>query len=705
MARVQGSLEYLIIISVVLAVTAIVTLIVVNSFGSQETHYLYNTCVAAAKTCRTSLVSDSNAQCSFCDNSCNFTNGTEIFQNATQCCKQGNDSGIYDGSFGCKLSCSDGTPYGKCSDTQPWFCTGAGTLINDCINCLCPSDHACNTTTKKCYPACDDGTPYGKCSADKPKYCSAGSWINDCVACNCPSGQECNTITKECYVPACKDGTPINQCANPSGANRGKLCDSTLNLVDNCPACSCGTYCCNSAGKTCFLCCGDGTPAGTCSSVAANLGKYCLGTPPTANFQDMCHGCGACPTGMYCPAGAEKCLPICGDAILASGEACDPTASGNTCTCRQDCNCAHSLSLVMGKQAGVLPGYVQIVDFYEATQLCPDSPSSADKLGITPTPDFKNPMRIKAADVNNDGKTELIVSDNALSTLTIYDNRGTYIKRLNIGSDIGLVDFAIIDSDGDTGANLVILTSQPTIQFSLQNISSYSDYYTLTLSNFGHILWPAQTGYELLKALYVNGKPAVAAMQRGAAPYVSIYTMPTSGSTYTLTYYARFNPPGSCKRVMDFDFADWNLDGIRKELVILSKEHSDIPQGCNSPSNNDMWIFDITKMGSSGTTFNLATANDPTLNYTWLNAKDDHAEEMYVEDLDGDGKDEIITMDTSNGNNARSYSNNCGNSIGTAIPDASLGSCLERTDDVMGAGCANDMAAIGVLTGYGPKIA
>ena len=101
MARVQGALEYLIIISVAIAVVTIVSMIVVNSFGSQQNRYLYNACANAAASCKTSLSANPATACSFCDTSCNFTNGTEIFPRATNCCKQGKSEMVYDGSNGC----------------------------------------------------------------------------------------------------------------------------------------------------------------------------------------------------------------------------------------------------------------------------------------------------------------------------------------------------------------------------------------------------------------------------------------------------------------------------------------------------------------------------------------------------------------------------------------------------------------------------
>ena len=99
--RAQGSLEYLIIISVAIAVVAIVSMIVVNSFGQRQSDFVMASCASAASTCNSTLIFNSTASCDFCDTSCNFSNGTEVFSTAADCCKQGKSNMVYDGSPGC----------------------------------------------------------------------------------------------------------------------------------------------------------------------------------------------------------------------------------------------------------------------------------------------------------------------------------------------------------------------------------------------------------------------------------------------------------------------------------------------------------------------------------------------------------------------------------------------------------------------------
>lgn len=49
-------------------------------------------------------------------------------------------------------------------------------------------------------PTCSDGTVYGFCSATKPKYCNSGTLVDNCLQCGCPSVQACNSSTNQCYT-------------------------------------------------------------------------------------------------------------------------------------------------------------------------------------------------------------------------------------------------------------------------------------------------------------------------------------------------------------------------------------------------------------------------------------------------------------------------------------------------------------------------
>jgi len=149
--RAQGSLEYLIILAIVIAVMAVVASFAIGYFSTQSDQFQYASCSNAAAICRDTLIVSQSDQCPMCDNACNYTNGTEIFTNATVCCKQGQASEIYTGSPGCgPQSCSDGTLASTCSSvTLGKYCVGP--YFRDlCSTCDCLSSLRCNVGNNKC---------------------------------------------------------------------------------------------------------------------------------------------------------------------------------------------------------------------------------------------------------------------------------------------------------------------------------------------------------------------------------------------------------------------------------------------------------------------------------------------------------------------------------------------------------------------------
>lgn len=97
----QGSLEYLIVIGTAIAIVSVIILLAVNYFSAQNSQYSYSLCREAASTCKLSLSANPSDQCVTCNNACNYSNGTELFSGAVNCCKVGNPESIYGGSPGC----------------------------------------------------------------------------------------------------------------------------------------------------------------------------------------------------------------------------------------------------------------------------------------------------------------------------------------------------------------------------------------------------------------------------------------------------------------------------------------------------------------------------------------------------------------------------------------------------------------------------
>jgi len=101
MAKAQGSLEYLIIISAVLAIAAITVFYITGVFSSQKPGVSISTCREAASNCQASKMTSPNDPCTICDSACKDpTTNREVFTGATTCCKKARADMIYVGSSG-----------------------------------------------------------------------------------------------------------------------------------------------------------------------------------------------------------------------------------------------------------------------------------------------------------------------------------------------------------------------------------------------------------------------------------------------------------------------------------------------------------------------------------------------------------------------------------------------------------------------------
>jgi hypothetical protein len=297
MERAQASLEYLAILATAIAITAIVTLLVINNFSGQQNQYLYASCRQAASTCKITLGADSSAECSACNTACNLTNGSEIYSGAAKCCKVGLPDQIYVGSPGCGAYCL--------SDLE---CTNKLCCNKQCTTPECDSDLSinCPSNPDVChtYTCTNDGACNAECTLTA---------ISGCCLTNadCSSGQVCNP-SHACVTPKCSATDPCPAapecyqavCNNPGAYNA--YCSN-----NSMPSCTCQTdqTCINLYGST-YKC---NTATQQCVQVACFADADCKAYPCKYNY---CINQGQ--IGAYCSWPQKPVGTSCGTATTAT---------------------------------------------------------------------------------------------------------------------------------------------------------------------------------------------------------------------------------------------------------------------------------------------------------------------------------------------------------------------------------------------------
>jgi len=324
MQKAQGSLEYLVLIAVVLAIISVVTMIAVGYIGSQQGKYSYNTCKNAAANCKAALAANPNDKCGYCDVECKNPDGTDISTKASTCCKMGKPDSVYEGATGddCNACFSD-------TDCTPQLCnpltkkcvTPACMTANDPV---CPDPNPATTGDGLCvsrlcvnpgaYNAyCDTGGKKESTSTVCQTTISAWTCKDSNTAqrttttMKCDGLGSCSVVSSQTTeTKTCQAGTQIDVCSSPIpgyetiyGYNMkrttttyacdpatvdssGGQCKSTQVVDDK----SCQTWYCLCA--VCFYHtsnCAVPAPTGTGGCTLASVG--CMNCAPTCGF-DIC---------------------------------------------------------------------------------------------------------------------------------------------------------------------------------------------------------------------------------------------------------------------------------------------------------------------------------------------------------------------------------------------------------------------------------
>ncbi len=177
MARAQGSLEYLIILAVVLTVSGVVVAYMTGIIGAHKSSVTITDCKQAAIDCKASRLLSSNDPCLACDTACKDSTGAEVFDGATYCCTNSQPEMIFGNSSGCgggfTYKCNDGTALLQCS-TSPLY---GGKYCNHGVFEPGCSSHGCDCLDARftCTPATDLCT--GELFYDE--FTNLNSWTGD----------------------------------------------------------------------------------------------------------------------------------------------------------------------------------------------------------------------------------------------------------------------------------------------------------------------------------------------------------------------------------------------------------------------------------------------------------------------------------------------------------------------------------------------
>jgi len=377
--------------------------------------------------------------------------------------------------------------------------------------------------------------------------------------------------------------------------------------------------------------------------------------------------------GTYLAVAPPECiLPGNGGATLCE---CTPgTTSADGKKCRADCMYAKALDL-----AALYIGNVTIYNYADMTGFTSTYFNTSASLDLK---GYDGGSTIKVAETDTDGMSEVVVLNysglNDKQSIFIFGKtNGVLTLRKTILLDsIQAVDFAIMNWDATSGPDLLLL-KENNIVWVFSDISKIIAGSTLSASST-HTPFTLQgtDDYDLIKAVYLDGSQNLVALRASGygREYASRFmydigawdtcnvALYKAGNSVASKYFT-FKTNEESVRCVDFDFADWMGDG-KKEIVILTRKAGSYYEGLNT-----IFICNLTSLTNSATK-KLARDSDDVDCTAMLPSYDLYAYNLAVEDMDGNGKDEILVGSTKD-RNIYSYENTQNTLIGKKIGDPS----------------------------------
>ncbi len=266
-----------------------------------------------------------------CNHECNITDPPKCNGNIVQTCGNCDADPYYDwcdttdcSSLGqicvqgaCQAPfavCSDGTPTSQCSVNTgaPWYCNGAGNLIESCTLCGCTGSWKCSSVgTFCCDNECNGVCSVSGCTASDDPDCG----LNGCCGDGNCKPDECSTCPNDCSVSDCCGNNACDLNIGENNSNCAADCPimcSPDGCNGNCPA-----NCVASDDPDCGCvdnnnCCGQGCDSVNDNDCVCTENWTCTNWSVCANDKQtrICTDSNSCGTMDNKPDEEQLCLSV-----------------------------------------------------------------------------------------------------------------------------------------------------------------------------------------------------------------------------------------------------------------------------------------------------------------------------------------------------------------------------------------------------------